>query len=232
MKRHPKNIKQSSYNQKNYQGSPPTPGQFYHPPSSSQPPKRRYSNARVPVSRQSQVGLVAGVVVVLFFFVVSYASHVAAINSAAVTSTPTNTNATSNANTARSFNLTPTEPISIATAIPTSTQVKINLPTPKPTHVSTRIPQHVPLPTRIPQPTPTPHPTGVDGNPWGYDFIPGNLIYNPPANFCLKFNCIVSFWHYTNGYVVECNDSTFSHSGGVRGACSRHGGVMRALYSH
>lgn len=27
-----------------------------------------------------------------------------------------------------------------------------------------------------------------------------------------------------NGYVVECADGTFSHSGGIQGACSHHGG--------
>jgi hypothetical protein len=32
--------------------------------------------------------------------------------------------------------------------------------------------------------------------------------------------------------VVECANGLYSHSGGVRGACSRDGGVARILYSH
>jgi hypothetical protein len=28
-----------------------------------------------------------------------------------------------------------------------------------------------------------------------------------------------------NGYRVQCADGTFSHSGGIQGACSHHGGV-------
>jgi hypothetical protein len=95
-------------------------------------------------------------------------------------------------------------------------------PTPKPT----------PRPTPKPTARPKPKPTGVYGNPWGYNFVPGNLITNPPAAFCPYFNCIASFWTNTNGYVVQCVDLTFSHSGGRQGQCSRHGGPYRPLYSH
>ena len=35
-----------------------------------------------------------------------------------------------------------------------------------------------------------------------------------------------------NGYVVECANGEYSHSGGVSGACSRDGGVAAILYSH
>jgi hypothetical protein len=89
-------------------------------------------------------------------------------------------------------------------------------------------------PTQSP-PTPTPIPVyvGVNGNPWGYDFTPGSLIYSPPADFCGKyFSCVSSFWTSTNGYVVECANQLYSHSGGVRGACSRDGGVAAILYQH
>jgi hypothetical protein len=88
-------------------------------------------------------------------------------------------------------------------------------------------------PIQQPQPVQPPQrPVGVNGNPWGYNFDAGTLIYNPLANFCTYFTCITSFWKSTNGYVDECNDGMFSHSGGVSGACSRHGGEMRPLYSH
>jgi hypothetical protein len=73
---------------------------------------------------------------------------------------------------------------------------------------------------------------GVNGNPWGYNFTPGKLIYNPPAAFCTYFACVSSFWTSTNGYVAECYNGDYTHSDGVRGACSRDGGVERPLYSH
>jgi hypothetical protein len=79
----------------------------------------------------------------------------------------------------------------------------------------------------VPPPTP-----GVNGNPWGYNFVPGNRISNPPAAFCTYFSCVSSFWTSTNGYVAECSNGLYTHSDGVRGACSRDGGVMRPLYSH
>jgi hypothetical protein len=82
----------------------------------------------------------------------------------------------------------------------------------------------------VPPPTPKPI-TGVNGNPWGYDFAPGAPIYNPPAAFCRYFSCIPNFPNGT-GYVVECQDLMYSLSGGNRGACSYHGGEYRELYNH
>jgi hypothetical protein len=69
-------------------------------------------------------------------------------------------------------------------------------------------------------------------NPWGYNFTPGYLIYSPPGDFCSYFDCIPSFWNSTNGYVIQCADLMFSHSGGRSGSCSYHGGNYRALYHH
>lgn len=69
-------------------------------------------------------------------------------------------------------------------------------------------------------------------NPWGYNFKPGSVIYNPPADFCAYFDCIPSFWDSTNGYVMQCADLMFSHSGGRQGSCSYHGGNYRPLYRH
>lgn len=91
-----------------------------------------------------------------------------------------------------------------------------------------------PIPTQTPAPVPTCLPVVVNCNPWGFTFDPadGTLIRHPPGNFCAVFRCIASFWAFTGGYVVECKDGKFSHSGGVRGACSFHGGVWRPLYSH
>ena len=90
-----------------------------------------------------------------------------------------------------------------------------------------------PLPTMVP--TAKLH-SGVNGNPWGYDFnaIGGHLLYSPVPGFCAGqyFQCVSDFWERSNGYVVECHSGYYSHSGGVQGACSQHGGVWRALYSH
>lgn len=127
--------------------------------------------------------------------------------------------------------LTPT-----ATARPTPTPTATPAPTPTPTPVPTQAPAptQAPVPTQAPAPTQAPPPsTGVNGNPWGYDFTPGNLIYNPPADFCgAYFSCVSTFWSRTNGYVVECVNGLYSHSGGVSGACSRDGGIANILYQH
>ncbi len=99
-----------------------------------------------------------------------------------------------------------------------------------PAHSPTPMP--TPTPTLVPHSQPTqPPPVGVNGNPWGYDFNPGNLIYSPPENFCDYFDCVKNFWG-SSGYVDECNDETYSRSGGAANACVRHGGEMRPLYSH
>ena len=74
---------------------------------------------------------------------------------------------------------------------------------------------------------------GAPSNPWGYnfcDYYSGAYINYPPSNFCSYFACIPSFWQSTNGWVAECIDTKYSHSGGVSGACSSHGGVWRALW--
>lgn len=119
----------------------------------------------------------------------------------------------------------------------------VHTPTPTATHTTTATPRptstvhpQATLTARPTQPphTPTPCP-GINCNPWGYNFSPGNLITSPPSNFCAYFNCISSFWEPDDpdgGYVVQCGDGTYSQSGGERGACSYHNGVSRPLYSH
>lgn len=117
---------------------------------------------------------------------------------------------------------------------PTATQKA--LPSPTPTKPTPTI-QH-PTPTAYPtQPHPTPTPTpapacqAVNNNPWCYNFTPGNRIYNPPAAFCDYFNCISNFWN-GRGFVNECQDGSYSKSGGIRGDCSYHGGEQQPLYAH
>lgn len=143
---------------------------------------------------------------------------------------------------------TPTTQVSSPSPVPTATPTQAPaqpLPLP-PTATSTTAPATpTPLsPTATPKPaTPTPAPTrpttiattppktGVNGNPWGYDFNRGSLIYNPPAGFCSYFDCISSFSD-GKGYVVQCQNGDYSKSGGRKGVCSKQGGFKQNLYSH
>jgi len=91
-----------------------------------------------------------------------------------------------------------------------------------------------PTPPVAHNPTPIPCP-GVNCNPWGYNFTPGNLIYNPPTDFCNYFACVPYFnkLHHTHtGYVVECNDGMYSQFVGRRETCILHSGILRPLYAH
>ena len=46
---------------------------------------------------------------------------------------------------------------------------------------------------------------------------------NPPADFCSTHSCSANFYN-GSGTAVQCNDGEWSMSGGIRGACSYHGG--------
>ena len=74
-------------------------------------------------------------------------------------------------------------------------------------------------------------PCGAPANPWGYNHCGGNLVYGPPAGFCRVFWCSPSFWSAANGYVAECYDGSYSHSGGQPGACSSGQGEFRPLWA-
>ncbi len=86
-------------------------------------------------------------------------------------------------------------------------------------------------PATTPSPPPTSQACGAPANPWGYTFCGGTVLTSPPSNLCSYFACIASFWNQTNGYVARCRDGLLSHSGGVRGACSSHGGVAGPLFA-
>jgi hypothetical protein len=89
----------------------------------------------------------------------------------------------------------------------------------------------VPAGTRVRLAIVDPHVCGSPLNPWCFSLSGGgSLIYNAPSAFCSYFNCIASFWSSTNGYVIQCVDGEFSHSGGVQGSCSYHDGNARPLY--
>lgn len=87
-------------------------------------------------------------------------------------------------------------------------------------------PPQVPTDTTPTDTTPTDTtPTDTRGAGCGQDNndSPPCDPYNPPDNFCDSHDCIPNYAN-GSGYVVQCNDGTWSHSGGRRGACSDHGG--------
>ena len=72
---------------------------------------------------------------------------------------------------------------------------------------------------------------GAPSNPFGYNFCGvGRYIYSPAPGVCSYFTCIDNFAN-GRGYMVECNDHTYSMSGGIEDACSDHGYVERPVYS-
>jgi hypothetical protein len=83
-----------------------------------------------------------------------------------------------------------------------------------------------PAPVSIPPVPPSAH--DAPQNPYRYNFTCCREITNPPAEFCIYFRCISSFWD-GRGYVVQCYDELYSKSGGLQGACSGHAGVYRKL---
>jgi hypothetical protein len=52
---------------------------------------------------------------------------------------------------------------------------------------------------------------------------PGSPSHTEDTQFCSSHTCIANFPN-GSGTVVECNDGQWSHSGGLSGACSHHGG--------
>jgi hypothetical protein len=54
----------------------------------------------------------------------------------------------------------------------------------------------------------------------------GSPSHAGDQQFCAEHVCIGKFTE-EDGNVAECEDGTFSHAGGIQGACSDHGGVLR-----
>ena len=107
-------------------------------------------------------------------------------------------------------------------------------PSPKPRVITTSPTTHPT--TKKPTPTPTRKTVslcGAPSNPWGFNFCGRGHAIRPtalPAGVCSYFDCIASFYD-GRGYMVECNDDTYSMSGGIQGACSHHRGERREVYS-
>jgi hypothetical protein len=52
---------------------------------------------------------------------------------------------------------------------------------------------------------------------------PGSYSHATDSQFCATHVCIANFVN-GRGYIVQCLDGEWSHSGGIQGACSYHGG--------
>jgi len=71
---------------------------------------------------------------------------------------------------------------------------------------------------------------GAPPNPYGYNFCGrGGYVVDPAADVCDYFDCIDNFWN-GQGHMEECQDHTYSMSGGRPGSCSYHGGNLRPVY--
>jgi hypothetical protein len=51
----------------------------------------------------------------------------------------------------------------------------------------------------------------------------GSPSHSTDSQFCSEHHCIGSFTT-EGGTIVECSDGSYSHAGGISGACSSHGG--------
>ena len=227
----PPHDQQPSFYNQSTQGNP---GHFQQAPSTNFPPPQQRTGCwswYKTRNRNVKIGLGCGTVIGILLFFLCIGTAIGSGN-LATHMTPTPTATSGQAAVIASPTVAQDTPTAVPTQKPTPTPTTQPTPTPIPTQAVLAI--QPPHPTQPPQPTP-PSCQAVNGNPWCYNFSPGDLIYNPPSNFCNYFPCITSFWEPDDpgdGYVVQCRDSMYSQSGGERGGCSYHGGVLRPLYAH
>jgi hypothetical protein len=224
---YPNGQQPSSNNQPGFYNQPTS--QYRQPGPNQQLPPLPHTRLLAWLRRPSKSRLIVlGILLPFCILSCCIATGVSALSGSQQTQTTTSQQATPTD--------TPTQDTSLLALTPTDTPADYptDTPTPSPTATATPTPHPAiqPTPTPRPQPTPTQQHTGVNGNPWGYDFNPGNLIYSPASAFCSYFSCVSTFWTATRGYVAECANGEYTHSAGVSGACSRDGGVSRTLYSH
>ncbi len=70
--------------------------------------------------------------------------------------------------------------------------------------------------------SPSPSESSSSSGGEGEDEV-GSSSHTGDAKFCEEHTCIGSFTT-EGGTVVKCTDGTYSHAGGISGACSHHGG--------
>jgi hypothetical protein len=66
-------------------------------------------------------------------------------------------------------------------------------------------------------------PKEPEGNVSSEEDSVGSASHATDEQFCDEHHCIGNFTT-KDGTVVECEDGTYSHAGGIEGACSDHGG--------
>ncbi len=99
-----------------------------------------------------------------------------------------------------------------------------------PTHTVTQTVVHIHVHTHIVTQTVTapaaeaspPNPHG-QGEETGEEDEIGSSSHATDGKFCSEHECIGDF-EGEEGTIVECADGTYSHAGGISGACSDHGG--------
>jgi len=65
-------------------------------------------------------------------------------------------------------------------------------------------------------------PPSEEGAPGEQDEV-GSSSHATDSQFCSEHECIGSF-ETEGGTIIECSDGSYSHAGGISGACSHHGG--------
>jgi hypothetical protein len=122
--------------------------------------------------------------------------------------------------------LEPTPPAAPPTVEPAATP----MPTTQPPPVQTTTTQPAPTPPATTTSSkPPPSLCGAPPNPYGYNFCGGALIYSPASDICSYLTCAANFWK-GDGYVVQCQDDTFSKTGGKQKVCSQDQGYRATLF--
>jgi hypothetical protein len=113
-----------------------------------------------------------------------------------------------------------------STPTPPSTETAPATPVPpeksEPEHESPPEPEKPPEAEKQPEREAPPAPEKGGECPGGPEGA-GSSCHAEDAKFCNEHTCIANFPN-GNGTVVECVDEEWSHSGGLSGACSHHGG--------
>lgn len=161
--------------------------------------------------------------------VIGFAAAIVGLTAAAcaMPSTPTGLS-TSTVQITSSSSSSPSAPAASAVAVqaPASTQPPTTAAPPPPTQAAP--PPPPPATSAAPA---GPSLCGAPSNPYGYNLCgDGSYITSPASGVCDYFDCIDNFWN-GSGHMEECQDGTYSMSGGIRGACSDHGGEDQAVYS-
>jgi hypothetical protein len=122
------------------------------------------------------------------------------------------------------------QPAAAATPAVSATTESTPAPTPPPAEPSSpagepekeSTPESAPAPEKAPEPESSPEKSPEGGCGAEKENV-GSSCHAEDGQFCSERSCIPNFPD-GNGTVVECTDGKYSHSGGLSGACSYHGG--------